>query len=117
MATRNTVDTSLAGQTGTGSFVGSTSPAFVTPVLGTPTSGTLTNCTGLPVAGGGTGLASVTAYAVLCGGTTSTNPLQSIASVGTVGQVLVSNGAGALPTFQNASGGADAAFSFLLMGG
>lgn len=118
MATRNTVDTSLAGQTGTGNFVGSTSPTFVTPILGTPTSGTLTNCTGLPVAGGGTGLASATAYAVLCGGTTSTNPLQSIASVGTTGQVLTSNGAGALPTFQNASGGgADAAFSFLLMGG
>ena len=40
-----------------------------------------------------------------------------VASVGTAGQVLTSNGAGALPTFQNASGGADAAFSFLLMGG
>ena len=26
-----------------------TSPNFTTPVLGTPTSGTLTNCTGLPV--------------------------------------------------------------------
>lgn len=56
------------------------------------------------VAGGGTGLTSATAYAVLCGGTTSTNPLQSIAGVGTSGQVLTSNGAGALPTFQNATG-------------
>ena len=27
------------------------SPSFTTPVLGTPTSGTLTNCTGLPLAG------------------------------------------------------------------
>jgi hypothetical protein len=53
------------------------------------------------VAGGGTGVTSNTAYAVLCGGTTTTNPIQSIASVGTDGQVLVSNGAGALPTFQN----------------
>src|SRR5579863_6385780 len=44
------------------------------------------------VAGGGTGVASTTAYAVLCGGTTSTAALQSIASVGTTGQVLVSNG-------------------------
>lgn len=52
------------------------------------------------VAGGGTGATSFTAYAVLTGGTTSTNPIQSIASVGTAGQVLVSNGAGALPTFQ-----------------
>ena len=52
------------------------------------------------VAQGGTGNASATAYAVQCGGTTSTGALQSIASVGTSGQVLTSNGAGALPTFQ-----------------
>ena len=55
----------------------------------------------LPVIEGGTGVRSTTTYAVLCGGTTSTNPIQSIASVGTAGQVLTSNGAGALPTFQN----------------
>jgi len=52
------------------------------------------------VAGGGTGVTSNTAYSVLCGGTTSTNPIQSVASVGSSGQVLTSNGAGALPTFQ-----------------
>lgn len=67
--------------------------------LGTPSSGTLANCTGLPVAGGGTGRASHTAYAVLCGGTTPTAAQQSIGSVGTFGQTLVSSGAGALPTF------------------
>jgi len=54
----------------------------------------------LPVIEGGTGVRATTVYAVLCGGTTSTGPLQSIASVGTLGQVLTSNGAGALPTFQ-----------------
>lgn len=38
--------------TGTGTVVAmQTSPTFVTPLLGTPTSGTLTNCTGLPTAG------------------------------------------------------------------
>lgn len=37
--------------TGTGSAVLATSPTFVTPLLGTPTSGTLTNCTGLPTSG------------------------------------------------------------------
>lgn len=63
------------------------------------------NGTDIAVADGGTGLSSTTAYAVLCGGTTSTAALQSIASVGTSGQVLTSNGAGALPTFQDASGG------------
>lgn len=59
----------------------------------------------LPVAGGGTGDTSLTAYAVLCGGTTSTGAVQSIAGVGTSGQVLTSNGASALPTFQAATGG------------
>lgn len=53
-----------------------------------------------PVANGGTGAASTTAYAVQCGGTTSTGAHQAIASVGTTGQILTSNGAAALPTFQ-----------------
>jgi len=65
-----------------------------------------TNVTGtLPVANGGTGATTQTAYAVLAGGTTSTGAYQSIASVGTAGQVLTSNGAGALPSFQAAGGG------------
>ncbi len=53
----------------------------------------------LTVANGGTADSSLTAYAVITGGTSSTNPVQSIASVGTSGQVLKSNGAGALPSF------------------
>lgn len=97
--------TGATTSTGSGSVVLATSPTLVTPALGTPSSGTLTNCTGLPVAGGGTGRASHTAYAVICGGTTTTTAQQSIASVGTAGQVLTSNGAGALPTFQDAGGG------------
>jgi hypothetical protein len=67
-------------------------------ISGTTISG-LTSDVG--VADGGTGVSSLTAYAVLCGGTTSTGPIQSIASVGTAGQLLTSNGAGALPTFQS----------------
>lgn len=55
----------------------------------------------IAVADGGTGRSSHTAYAVLCGGTTTTAAQQSIASVGSSGQVLTSNGAGALPTFQD----------------
>lgn len=62
--------------------------------------GIVTLSSALPVGSGGTGVTSATAYGVLCGGTTSTGALQSVASVGTSGQVLTSNGAGALPTFQ-----------------
>lgn len=79
----------------------------------TITGGTVSSlATDLAVADGGTGLSSATAYAVICGGTTSTNPFQSIASVGTAGQALVSNGAGALPTFQTVSG-LGGSFTFL----
>jgi hypothetical protein len=48
MTTINAVGTTLSGQSGTGSFAGTTSPTFVTPALGTPASGNLVNCTGLP---------------------------------------------------------------------
>jgi len=54
---------------------------------------------------GGSGRSTATAYGVICGGTTSTSAQQSVASLGTAAQVLTSNGAGALPTFQDAGGG------------
>ena len=41
----------LANTTGSGAVVLTTSPTLTTPILGIPTSGTLTNCTGLPLAG------------------------------------------------------------------
>jgi hypothetical protein len=47
--------TAMTDETGTGLLVFNTSPTFVTPILGTPTSGTLTTCTGLPLATGITG--------------------------------------------------------------
>ena len=56
------------------------------------------------VANGGTGDTSLAAYSVLTGGTSSTNPVQTVSGTGIAGQALVSNGAGALPTWQNVAG-------------
>jgi hypothetical protein len=41
----------MSDETGSGALVFATSPTLVSPILGTPTSGDLSNCTGLPTAG------------------------------------------------------------------
>lgn len=69
--------------------------------LGTVTTGTW-NGTTIDVAYGGTGATTFTAYSPIFAGTTATGVMQSI-SIGTAGQVLTSNGAGVLASFQNAS--------------
>ena len=67
--------------------------------VGTIATGVWTG-TDVAVDSGGTGRGTATAYAVLCGGTVATGAHQSIASVGNANEVLTSNGAGQLPTFQ-----------------
>jgi hypothetical protein len=112
--------TGVTTSTGTGNVVLSTSPTLVTPILGTPTSGTLTNCTGyttanlsgtinltsqvtgtLPVANGGTNASSagIAAFNNITGytasgatGTTSTNLVFSASPTftGTLGAATIS---------------------------
>ena len=63
----------VTDETGTGSLVFASGPTLVTPILGTPTSGTLTNCVGLPVSTGLTGLGTGVATALASGTTGSGN--------------------------------------------
>ena len=56
----------------------------------------------VPIVEGGTTKQSFTAYAVVCGGTTSTSSLQSVSGLGTSGQTLTSTGLTSLPTWQDA---------------
>lgn len=57
------------------------------------------------VAGGGTGNTTFTAYSVICAGTTATGAFQNVVGVGAVGEALISNGAGLLPSWQSIPGG------------
>ena len=89
--------TSIASQTGTGTtFVVNTSPTLVTPLLGTPTSGVMTNVTGTA-----TGLTSGITLALKSATTTVD---VSAATAPTTGQVLTAT-AGTTATWQTPSGG------------
>jgi hypothetical protein len=84
--------------------ISSTLPAAVLSnitTVGTLTGGSLgAGFTPVTVPLGGTGNTTFTAYSVICAGTTATGTFQNVSGVGTANQVLVSNGAGALPSWQ-----------------
>ena len=115
--------TGVTTSTGSGNVVLSTSPTLVTPILGTPTSGNLSNCTGisvtsvsgtLPIANGGTGATSAanarTALDVpSTGGTgaTGTWGINISGNAATATNVAYSGLTGTVPTWnQNTSGNA-----------
>ena len=71
--------------TGTGTvLVAATSPTLVTPALGTPSSGVLTNCTGLPPSGQSTAGRTQTICGFVCDGGGTSLTTQTIAAEFTV---------------------------------
>jgi hypothetical protein len=77
--------------TGTGSNVLATSPTLVTPILGTPTSATLTNATGLPIATGVSGLGTGIATALAVNTGSAGAPVLFNGALGTPSSGTVTN--------------------------
>jgi hypothetical protein len=81
----------LTDETGSGSAVFATSPTLVTPILGTPTSATLTNATGLPISTGVSGLGTGIATALAVNTGSAGAPVLFNGALGTPSSGTVTN--------------------------